>query len=70
MNWLYSSEGDLMLAVLASVLSNFFFQTKETLLLIVMLLQSLRQLDFVFFFISLMWLKLSSSGSHVEIFQS
>lgn len=57
MNWLYSSQGELILAVLASVLPNFAFQTKEILLNILMPLQSLRQL--FFFMITQMWLNSS-----------
>lgn len=53
MNWRCSSEGDLMPAVLASVLPNFVFQTKETLLHFVMPLRSLRQL--MFFLFKFLW---------------
>lgn len=43
MNWLFFSEGDLVLAVRPGVLHNLVSQTKETILHIIMPLHSLRQ---------------------------
>lgn len=71
MNWLYSSEWDLMLAVLAHVLPNFVSQTKQTLLHTIILHCALRRLDFIYLFfqVSLMWLNLSTPWSLTEMFQ-